>query len=80
MKLTDYVVAKRFFPTYCAGIRSWQHKLRGRNGRGNPMTFSDQDRKVIRRGLDNLIADLKNNATNPILSPDGPGHHKANDK
>jgi hypothetical protein len=54
-----FIKADQFFPKYCQHIKSYKHKIRGKNGRGNPVAFSEQDLKEIKKGLRQLFADLK---------------------
>lgn len=54
----DYIKAAQFFPKYCPDIINWKHKLRGKNGRGNPVEFTDQENRKIKSGLKKLFKDL----------------------
>jgi hypothetical protein len=56
----DYIKASKFFPTYCPDIKDWRKKMTGKNGRGNPLSFSQVDRNEIKVGMKKLFADLKN--------------------
>lgn len=53
------IVASEFFPGYAPQVKAYKHKLRGKNGRGNPVDFNPQDVKHIRQGLIKLRSDLK---------------------
>lgn len=53
-----FIKADKFFPKYCPSIKSYRHKIRGKNGRGNPTKFSPEEEKEIRKGLKKLFADL----------------------
>lgn len=58
-QIFEYIKADKFFPSYAQTVKNYKHKCRGKNGRGNPIEFSEQDKKEILRGLKNLFADLK---------------------
>jgi hypothetical protein len=58
-EIFNFIKADKFFPTYCPNIRSFKHKIRGKNGRGNPLDFTDQDKKQIKAGLKKLFSDLQ---------------------
>ncbi len=53
-----YIKAAQFFPAYAPQVRDWKKKLSGKNGRGNPTGFTDDDRTAIRDGLQDLIKSL----------------------
>jgi hypothetical protein len=53
-----YIKADAFFVKYCPDIKSYKHKIRGKNGRGNPVNFSDQESKEIKNGLKRLFRDM----------------------
>lgn len=54
-----FVKADQFFPAYCPQIKSYKHKMRGLNGRGNPTDFTEAERKQIAAGIKKLAAELK---------------------
>ena len=54
----NYIKAAKFFPDYAPGVKDWKKKMTGRNGRGNPVTFSDQDKNEIKAGVKKLCKDL----------------------
>lgn len=54
-----YIVAKYFFPKYAPNVKSWNKKLSGKNSNGNPVDFTDQDKKEIKKGLKQLFKDLQ---------------------
>ncbi|GAC1494828.1 MAG: hypothetical protein NVS1B13_25200 [Flavisolibacter sp.] len=58
MNLFKYIVAKYFFQDYAPKVKSWNKKLSGKNSNGNPVEFTDRDKKEIKRGLKNLFKDL----------------------
>jgi hypothetical protein len=58
MKVFKYIKADRFFPAYLPEIKNYKRKISGRNGRGNPVDFTDQELKQIKKALKRLFADL----------------------
>lgn len=52
--LFTFINATAFFPAHCPNITSWKHKLRGMNGRGNPVAFTDQELDQIQRGIERI--------------------------
>lgn len=61
-----FIKADQFFRKYCPEIKSYKHKIRGKNGRGNPVGFSGNEKKLIEAGIKKLFADLKGNMINPL--------------
>lgn len=59
MKIWHHVIGKTFFPKYAPKVKNYQHKMRGKNGRGNPVDFSEEDVKHIMKGIDKMYKDLK---------------------
>lgn len=55
-----YIKADQFFPKYCPQIKSYKHKIRGKNGRGNPVEFSPEELKEIKTGLKKMFKELIN--------------------
>lgn len=58
MKIWEYIKADSFFRDYLPHIKSYTHKMRGKNGRGNPVEFSEAEKKEIKAGLKKLFNDL----------------------
>lgn len=58
-RIFDYIKADQFFPKYCPKIKSYKHKMRGLNGRGNPTEFSEEELRMIQAGLKKLAKDLQ---------------------
>jgi hypothetical protein len=58
-RIFDYIKANQFFPKYCPKIKSYMHKLRGLNGRGNPMKFTPEDIQMIKEGLQKMMDQIK---------------------
>lgn len=54
----EYIKADSFFRDYLPHIKSYKHKIRGFNGRGNPTDFSEAEKKEIKTALKKLFKDL----------------------
>lgn len=52
--LFDYIKADSFFRDYLPQIKSYKHKIRGKNGRGNPVNFSPEEKVLINKALKKL--------------------------
>ena len=52
------IKATKFFPLYCPNIKDWKKKMTGKNGRGNPVEFSADEKKQIKAALKSLFKDL----------------------
>ena len=57
----EYIKADSFFKDYLPNIKSYKHKIRGKNGRGNPVDFSPDEKKQIKQALKSLMSDVKLN-------------------
>jgi len=55
----DYIKAANFFPAYCPEIKDWKKKMTGKNGRGNPLDFTKEEKRLIKEGLKRLIKNEK---------------------
>lgn len=55
MDIWTYIKADTFFRDYLPEIKSYKHKIRGKNGRGNPTEFSDAEKKSINAALKKMI-------------------------
>lgn len=53
-----YIKADQFFPAYCPEIKNYKRKISGKNGRGNPVEFTEEEKKQIKKGLKKLFKDL----------------------
>ena len=58
-QLFRLVPARPFFTDYAPMVTRYYQKLHGKNGRGEPLDFSEQDIKNIKKGLKQLAADIK---------------------
>jgi len=54
----EYIKADSFFRDYLPYIKSYKHKIRGKNGRGNPIEFSEAEKKEIKAAIKRLFKDL----------------------
>lgn len=59
MNTFDLIKASTFFPKYANSVNNWSHKMRGMNGRGNPLSFSSEDLTAIKIGMDAMNKDLQ---------------------
>lgn len=57
-EIFEIIKATKFFKQYAPKVQNVSHKLRGKNGRGNPVEFSDQDKTEIKKGLKKFIVFL----------------------
>jgi len=50
----NYIKAANFFPEYCPEIKDWKKKMTGKNGRGNPLDFTKEEKRLINKALKKL--------------------------
>lgn len=55
----DYIKADTFFRECLPNIKSYKHKIRGKNGRGNPVDFSTGEKQHIKKALSKLFKELE---------------------
>lgn len=55
----QYIKADQFFPTYCPEIKNYKRKISGKNGRGNPVEFTAEEKRQIKKGLKRLATDMQ---------------------
>jgi hypothetical protein len=58
MTIWTYIKAEQFFPEYCPDIKNYKRKISGNNGRGNPVEFTREEKKQIRRALREMVREL----------------------
>jgi hypothetical protein len=58
-QITKYIKADTFFREYLPQIKSYKHKIRGKNGRGNPCQFTKEEVQLIKWALSELFKDLE---------------------
>ena len=51
MQKLKYINSHKFFKDYLPDIKSVRHKIRGKNGRGNPTKFSQTEEKQINQAI-----------------------------
>jgi hypothetical protein len=51
--------ATAFFSKYLPNVKNVKHKMRGIDGNGNPIDFSDTEKKEILKALAQMCKDLK---------------------
>ncbi len=54
-----FIKADTFFREYLPNIKSYKHKIRGKNGRGNIVEFTDGEKKQIKAALKTLFKHLE---------------------
>ena len=54
-QIFKYIKADQFFPAYLPHIKNYKRKISGRNGRGNPVAFSEQEQAEIKAALKKMI-------------------------
>lgn len=53
-----FVPARQFFSKYCPGVRNYTHKMRGIDGNGKPIDFTESDRSIMKEAAQALANDL----------------------
>jgi hypothetical protein len=59
LMIWNYIKADAFFRDYLPEIKSYKHKIRGKNGRGNPTEFTKEENKAIRTAIKKMLKDAK---------------------
>lgn len=59
-EVLECISAKNFFKKYTK-IKSYQHKMRGKNGVGNPLTFTIEEKGQIKKGIIIMCNDILKN-------------------
>lgn len=54
MSIFDYIKAEPFFRDYLPHIKNFKRKISGKNGRGNPVDFTEEERREILEVMDKL--------------------------
>lgn len=52
------VPARQFFKNYCPEIKRYYHKMNGIDGNKKAIDFTDEDKKIMKAGVKQLIKDL----------------------
>ena len=58
-EILKYLSAKYFFTDYAKSVKNFTHKMRGVDGNGKPIEFTDEDKKQIKSGIKQLSSDLQ---------------------
>jgi hypothetical protein len=59
MSIWKYIKADSLFKDFLPEIKGHKHKIRGKNGRGNPVDFSEDEKKEINKTIDKIIKEYK---------------------
>jgi len=57
-EIFKYIKADTFFKEYLPHIKCVKHKLRGKNSKGNPLSFSEAEKAEIKTALKTMFAHL----------------------
>jgi hypothetical protein len=52
------VPAAQFFNNYCPEVTNYYHKLRGVDGNGKPISFTENDKRIMKEAAQRLANDL----------------------
>lgn len=55
----QFIKADQFFPAYCPEIKNYKRKISGKNGRGNPVEFTIEEKKQIKKALKRFATDMQ---------------------
>lgn len=58
-ELFKLVPARPFFTKYAPGVLRYYQKFHGKDGNGQPIDFTEEDKKLIRKGMAKLAADIQ---------------------
>lgn len=54
----QFIKADQFFPAYCPKILNYKRKISGRNSKGQPLDFTEAEKKAIKKALKQMTTDL----------------------
>jgi hypothetical protein len=57
-EILKYISAKHFFTDYVKSVKNYTHKMRGKDGHGKAIDFSEEDKKLIAAGLKEMTKDI----------------------
>lgn len=57
-EILKYIAAKHFFADYAKDVKNFTHKMRGVDGNGKPIEFSEEDKKEIKAAIKQMVADI----------------------
>ena len=58
-QILKYLSASNFFTDYAKSVKNVKHKMRGIDGNGKPIEFTEEDKKQIKAGIKQLSSDLQ---------------------
>lgn len=58
-RLFRYINASAFFSDYLPQIKNFKHKIRGKNGRGNHVDFTKEEKKEVKAALRKFLSEIK---------------------
>ncbi len=59
MSQSKYIKFENLFPDFLPHIKCFKHKLRRRNGRGNPVDFSPEEKVEIKAAVMKMAKEFK---------------------
>lgn len=57
-RIWTFIKADQFFSVYCPDIKNYKRKISGINGRGNPLEFTVQEKREIKKALKQMMKDV----------------------
>lgn len=57
-EILKYISAKHFFTDYAKSVKNFTHKMRGLDGHGKSIDFTEDDKKAIAAGLKEMTKDI----------------------
>lgn len=57
-EILKYISAKHFFADYAPAVKNFTHKMRGKDGHGKAIGFTEDDKKIISEGVREMIDDI----------------------
>jgi hypothetical protein len=57
-EIFQYIKADQFFANYLPHIKNYKRKISGKNGKGQPLAFTDQEVEQVKQAVKNLLSDL----------------------
>lgn len=62
-ELIRHLTANHFFPAYAPAVTNYGHKMRGMDGNNKPIKFTQKDKRLIAKGLQQLARDITRRET-----------------
>lgn len=57
MTVWRFLKADQFFPVYLPDIKNYKHKISGKSTKGQPLDFSEEEKKAIKKALKKFVKD-----------------------